>query len=68
MLVEVRCPHFIEVQGKKRKCNFLRVKVEPGSKGEAYCPNCKKPFKFAVSNSYELPVREQKYVTVKSIT
>lgn len=66
-LIEIRCPLYREVLGKVRLCNFLRVKVVAGSKGEAYCPHCKKTFKFEVDKHYHVPVKKQRVVTVKAV-
>lgn len=52
-LVEIRCPYsrVSKKNGQTYPCHKLCVKVEPGSRGEAFCTNCDKQFEFNVSTS-----------------
>lgn len=54
-LTSIRCPFIKEYTSKhtgklvKKVCNKQCVKVQPGSRGEAYCSTCDKAFDFEVS-------------------
>lgn len=49
-LIEVRCPLTVvsKSNAKQYPCNHLCVRVEAGSRGEAFCPRCKLSFGFEV--------------------
>lgn len=50
-LIEVKCPfkNISKNDGKEYVCNRTCVKVEPGSRGEAWCRFCRKSFDFEIS-------------------
>lgn len=73
-LVEIRCPkqNYIEKYKKTLVCNWLCVRVSPGSSGEAFCIQCKRrtgdgTFLFEISEDYEPPVIERNQIKVKKV-
>lgn len=60
--VEIRCPFNRRLKdGNMVRCNWRIVSVSVGSKGEAYCVRCKKPFEFEANSQgdYNPTVRAQ---------
>lgn len=60
MLVDVRCPlqKYVKKYRSYKNCNRLCIRVNPGSSGEAFCPQCHQTFLFEVSSDYVPPERE----------